>query len=150
MRTPLIRKEDVDRPEVPEAQRRWYVIDAEGRALGRTATKVAMMLRGKHKPTFTPHVDMGDFVIVVNAEKVGLTGRKLDQKMYSRHSGWPGGFKQETAKHLLQRKPTELMVEAVKGMLPKGPLGRKLLKKLKVYAGPDHPHQAQKPQTISQ
>jgi large subunit ribosomal protein L13 len=150
MRTPLIRKEDVDRPEVPEAQRRWYVIDAEGRALGRTATKVAMMLRGKHKPTFTPHVDMGDFVIVVNAEKVGLTGRKLDQKMYSRHSGWPGGFKQETAKHLLQRKPTELMVEAVKGMLPKGPLGRKLLKKLKVYAGPDHPHQAQKPQTVSE
>jgi large subunit ribosomal protein L13 len=150
MRTPVIRKEDVDRPDVPEAQRRWFVIDAAGRPLGRTASRVAMILRGKNKPTFTPHVDMGDFVVVINAEKVGLTGRKLDQKMYYHHSNWPGGFREENAKHLLQRKPTELMTEAVKGMLPKGPLGRKLLKKLKVYAGSEHPHQAQKPQTISE
>jgi large subunit ribosomal protein L13 len=148
MRTPVINKQQVDDPSVPESARRWYVIDAEGKPLGRAATRIAMVLRGKHKPTFTPHCDMGDFVIVVNAEKVGLTGRKLDQKMYYRHSQWPGGLKVRTARQMLDEKPEQVMWQAVKGMLPKGPLGRKLLHKLKVYAGPEHPHQAQQPQAL--
>lgn len=148
MRTPVIRKEDIDQPESPETQRNWYVIDVADRPLGRIAARVALLLRGKHKPTFTPHVDMGDFVIIVNADKVVLTGRKLEQKKYYRHSGWPGGLKEMTAKQLLERKPAEVMRHAVKGMLPKGRLGRSLIKKLKIYAGSDHPHQAQKPQAM--
>jgi large subunit ribosomal protein L13 len=149
MRTPSVRKEDIDRPEVPELQRRWFVVDASELPLGRTATQVAMILRGKHRPTFTPHVDTGDFVIIVNAEKVPLTGRKLEQKMYYRHSTWPGGFKVRNAQQMLSSKPTELFRLAVKGMLPKGRLGRQMIKKLKVYAGPEHPHQAQKPTKLS-
>lgn len=149
MRTPVLKKEQIDHPDEPMAQRNWYVLDVQGKSLGRAASKAAFMLRGKHKPTFTPHVDMGDFVIVINAEKVGLTGKKLEQKRYYRHSQWPGGLKEETAKHLLERKPEELVRLAVKGMLPKGRLGRKLLRKLKVYTGSEHPHQAQEPQALS-
>jgi large subunit ribosomal protein L13 len=128
--------------------RAWWVIDAEGKPLGRLASRIATVLRGKNKPTFTPHVDAGDFVIVVNAQKVKLTGKKLDQKEYVRHSGEPGGFRSETYGHLLQRKPELPITKAVKGMLPKNTLGRELLTKLKVYAGPDHPHAAQKPQPL--
>ncbi|MFO7245535.1 MAG: 50S ribosomal protein L13 [Bacillota bacterium] len=132
-----------------DVQRRWYVIDAEGKTLGRLATRVASVLRGKHKPEYTPHVDTGDFVIVVNAGKVALTGTKLDKKKYYRHSGHPGGLKEFTARQLLQRDPTRLIKRAVWGMLPKGPLGRRQFRKLKVYAGPEHPHQAQKPEELS-
>jgi large subunit ribosomal protein L13 len=128
--------------------RAWWVIDAEGKPLGRLASRIATVLRGKNKPTFTPHVDAGDFVIVVNAQKVKLTGKKLDQKEYVRHSGEPGGFRSETYGHLLERKPELPITKAVKGMLPKNTLGRELLTKLKVYAGPDHPHAAQKPQPL--
>ncbi|HVY48890.1 MAG TPA: 50S ribosomal protein L13 [Minicystis sp.] len=130
------------------AHRAWWVIDAEGKPLGRLASRIATVLRGKNKPTFTPHVDAGDFVIVVNAGKVKLTGRKLEQKEYVRHSGEPGGFRRETYGHLLERKPELPITKAVKGMLPKNTLGRELLTKLKVYAGPDHPHAAQKPQPL--
>ena len=129
-----------------EVERSWWLLDLDGRVLGRTATRVARVLRGKHKAIFTPHVDTGDFVVVVNAEKVALTGRKLDQKMYHRHSGYVGGITSMNAAEMLKRKPEELFRHAVKGMLPRGPLGRKMLKKLKIYAGPDHPHQAQQPQ----
>jgi large subunit ribosomal protein L13 len=149
MRTPIVKKEFVDDPEVPGAVRQWWVLDVADVALGRAATRIAMVLRGKHKPQFTPHVDMGDFVIVVNADKVKMTGRKLEQKRYYRHSGWPGGQKEETAKQLLARKPADVMNQAVRGMLPKTRLGDRLILKLKVYAGPDHPHQAQKPQALS-
>jgi large subunit ribosomal protein L13 len=131
-----------------EVDRKWYVIDASGRVLGRLAALVAARLRGKHKPTFTPHVDTGDHIIVVNAAKVTLTGRKWDQKMYYRHSGYIGGLKSATAKQLLQKRPGDLVVHAVRGMLPKNSLGRNMLKKLKVYAGPDHPHVAQQPQSL--
>src|SRR5690606_18933781 len=127
----------------------WYVIDAEGKTLGRLATRVASVLRGKHKPEYTPHVDTGDFVIVVNAGKVALTGTKLDKKKYYRHSGYPGGLKEFTARQLLQRDPTRLIERAVWGMLPRGPRGRRQFRKLKVYAGPEHPHQAQKPEELS-
>lgn len=129
--------------------RAWWVIDAEGKPLGRLASRVATVLRGKHKATFTPHVDTGDFVIIVNASKVLLTGRKLEQKNYYHHSGEPGGFVVEPYEKLLERKPTFPVTKAVKGMLPKSILGRELLTKLKVYAGPDHPHAAQKPQPLS-
>lgn len=132
-----------------QAGRSWYVIDAAGKPLGRLASEVAHVLRGKHKPTYTPHQDTGDFVIVVNADKVRLTGNKLDQKLYSHHSGIPGGFKQESYRHLLQRKPTFPVEKAVKGMLPKNVLGRQMFTKLKVYATPDHPHAAQKPQPLA-
>ena len=131
-----------------QADRAWWVVDATGKSLGRLASAVATVLRGKHKPTFTPHVDTGDFVVVVNADKVKLTGNKLDQKLYSHHSGIPGGFKQESYRHLLDRKPTFPIEKAVKGMLPKNVLGREMLGKLKVYATPDHPHVAQKPQVL--
>lgn len=127
------------------AQREWFVVDGQGKTLGRLASEIAMVLRGKRKPSFTPHVDTGDFVIVVNAEKVVLTGRKLDQKMYWRHSGHPGGIKGRTAREMLARKPREVLRRAVKGMLPKNDLARHMLKKLKVYGGPEHPHQAQQP-----
>ena len=131
------RKEDV--------VRNWYVIDAEGVALGRLATKVATVLRGKHKPTYTPHIDCGDFVIVVNASKVNLTGNKLDQKMYYNHSGYPGGLRERNAKTMIEKYPVEMVERAVKGMLPKGRLGRAMGKKLFVYRGSEHKHEAQKP-----
>ncbi|NYB74199.1 MULTISPECIES: 50S ribosomal protein L13 [Sedimentibacter] len=129
-----------------EVERAWYVIDAEGKTLGRLATEVAKILRGKHKATYTPHVDTGDFVIIVNAEKVVLTGKKLDQKLYRHHSLYPGGLKETPYRDLFKAKPTQPVYLAVKGMLPKNSLGRKMLKKLKVYAGPEHNNQAQKPQ----
>ena len=134
------RKEDV--------KRNWYVIDAEGLNLGRLATKVAHVLRGKHKPTFTPHIDCGDFVIVVNASKVNLTGNKLDKKIYYNHSGYTGGLRERTARIMKEQYPVEMVERAVKGMLPKGRLGRQMYKKLFVYADAEHPHMAQKPEKM--
>ncbi len=136
----------VARPQ--EIERKWYLVDAKGKVLGRLASKIAMRLRGKHKPIFTPHTDTGDFVVVVNAEKVVLTGKKWDNKMYYRHSGYLGGLKVRSAKKMLETRPEEIIRHAVRGMLPKNSLGRRQLKKLKIYAGPDHPHQAQKPQVL--
>jgi len=136
-------------PKPGDIQREWHVIDATDVRLGRLAVQIANLLRGKHKPMFAPHVDTGDFVIVVNAQKVTLTGRKLEQKQYTRHSGEPGGFRSEAYGDLIKRKPELPIQKAVKGMLPKNTLGRELLSKLKVYAGPDHPHAAQKPQPLS-
>lgn len=133
-------------PGVGTIERRWYVVDATNQRLGRLASVVASLLRGKHKPIFTPHLDTGDFVIVVNAEKVVVTGKKETQKVYRRHSGRPGGMKMETLAQLRQRLPERLVEHAVKGMLPDGRLGRRLFTKLKVYAGPEHPHSAQQPQ----
>ncbi|HKG17304.1 MAG TPA: 50S ribosomal protein L13 [Solirubrobacteraceae bacterium] len=130
------------------AERNWYVVDASGRTLGRLATRVADALRGKRKPEYTPHVDTGDFVIVVNAEKVAVTGDKLAQKRYYRHSGYPGGLRYRTLREMLDRRPEEVIRKAVKGMLPRNRLSRKQLTKLKVYAGPEHPHVAQKPQKL--
>jgi large subunit ribosomal protein L13 len=131
-----------------EVERRWYVVDADGKTLGRLATQVADTLRGKGKPQYTPHVDTGDFVVVVNAEKVRVTGNKLDQKRYYRHSGYPGGLRSRTLREQLDRRPTEVIRKAVRGMLPKNRLARQQLNKLKVYAGPEHPHQAQAPQPL--
>lgn len=131
-----------------EVPRLWYVVDAQGKVLGRLASRIAMVLRGKTKPTFTPHLDTGDFVVVVNAGQVQLTGRKLDNKLYYRHSGYMGGLKEISARHLLQKKPEELLRHAVRGMLPKNSLGRHLLKKLKIYTGGEHPHQAQQPVSL--
>ena len=128
-----------------EVSRNWYVIDAEDVNLGRLATKVAHVLRGKHKPTYTPHVDCGDFVIVVNASKINLTGNKLDDKIYYNHSGYTGGLRERTAREMKEKYPVEMIERAVKGMLPKGRLGRAMYKKLFVYAGSEHPHAAQKP-----
>lgn len=128
-----------------ELKYQWYLVNAERKVLGRLASELAKILRGKHKPTFTPHLDTGDFVVVVNAEKVGLTGKKLKDKIYYRHTGYPGGIKEVSAEKLLAKKPTELIRRAVKGMLPKNSLGRQMLRKLKVYAGPNHPHKAQNP-----
>ncbi len=130
------------------AARAWWVVDATGKPLGRLASQVAAVLRGKHKPTYTPHTDAGDFVVVVNADKVLLTGAKLDKKFYYHHSAIPGGFKSESYRHLLARKPEFPIEKAVKGMLPKNVLGRELITKLKVYATADHPHTAQKPQPL--
>ena len=135
-------------PKPSEVDRKWYVVDADGQTLGRLSTQIARVLRGKHKPIFAPHVDTGDFVIVVNAEKAVLTGRKEEQKIYYRHSTHPGGLKQETASDLRTRRPAEIISRAVRGMLPKNKLGRAQHKKLKVYAGPEHPHQAQKPEDL--
>ena len=132
-----------------DVERRWYVVDAEGETLGRLATRIADTLRGKGKPQFTPHVDTGDFVVVVNAEKIGVTGKKLDDKMYHRHSGYPGGLRSRTLREELERRPTEVIRKAVKGMLPRNRLGAQMLRKLKVYAGPEHPHQAQKPEPLA-
>ncbi len=137
MRTFMLRKEDVKRD--------WYVVDAAGKTLGRLSTEIAKRLMGKHKPIYTPHVDTGDYIIVVNAEKIKLTGKKWNKKLYYRHSGYMGGLKVFTARKLWERKPETLIQLAVKGMLPKNRLGRKMFKKLKVYAGPNHPHQAQQP-----
>jgi len=127
------------------AARRWYVVDAEGQTLGRLATRIAATLRGKHNPAFTPHVDCGDFVVVVNAEKVQLSGNKMAKKAYYRHTGYPGGVREESGARLLERRPEEMLRRAVTGMLPRNRLGRKLATKLKLYVGPDHPHSAQKP-----
>ena len=137
MKTFMEKKENVNR--------KWYVIDAEGQTLGRLATKVATVLKGKHKPTYTPHVDCGDYVIVINAEKVNLTGNKLNDKMYYNHSGYVGGLRERNAKTMIEKYPEEMVERAIKGMLPKGRLGRQMYTKLFVYAGPEHKHQAQKP-----
>jgi large subunit ribosomal protein L13 len=131
-----------------DVQREWYVVDAAGQTLGRLAARVARILHGKHKPTYSPSVDTGDFVIVVNAEKIHVTGRKLDQKIYYRYSGYPGGLKEITLRNLLQKHPARVIEHAVRGMLPKNRLGRQMFKKLKVYAGPDHPHAAQQPKQL--
>lgn len=136
-------------PKSEEIQKNWYTVDADGQVLGRLAAKIAMKLRGKDKPVFTPHADTGDFVIVINAEKVKLTGRKLFQKNYERHSGYPGGLRVFNAKTMLEKKPEDVIRLAVRGMLPKNILGRKLLKKLKVYRGSDHPHKAQMPKDFN-
>lgn len=131
-----------------EVQQRWYLVDAEGRNLGRLATQIADTLRGKTKPEYTPHVDTGDFVVVVNAEKIAVTGKKLDDKIYYRHSGYPGGLKQRTLREQLERRPAEVLRDAVKGMLPRNKLARRQILKLKVYAGPEHPHEAQRPEPL--
>lgn len=136
-------------PTQETADRKWYVVDAEGQRLGRLASEVASVLRGKNKPVFTPHLDTGDFVIVINAEKIEVTGRKRTQKLYRRHSGRPGGMKVETFDKLQARIPERIIETAVKGMLPKNSLGRQLFTKLKVYAGTDHPHEAQQPEVLA-
>ena len=140
MKTFMQKKETVER--------KWYVVDAEGKTLGRLATQVATVLRGKNKPTFTPHVDCGDYVIVVNAEKVVLTGNKLEDKMYYNHSGFPGGLRERNAKTMIEKYPEEMVERAIKGMLPHNALGRAMGKKLFVYAGADHKHEAQKPEVM--
>jgi large subunit ribosomal protein L13 len=131
-----------------EIEREWYIVDAEGQTLGRLASEIAKVLRGKHKPIYTPHLDTGDYVIVVNAEKIHVTGRKRDQKMYHHHSGYPGGLTSVTLREQLKRHPTRVIRSAVKGMLPHNRLGRAMLKKLKVYAGDAHPHEAQQPKQM--
>ncbi|RUM91255.1 MAG: 50S ribosomal protein L13 [Thermovibrio sp.] len=140
MKTFMQRKEDV--------QRDWYVVDATGKTLGRLASEIAKILMGKHKPTYTPHVDGGDFIVVVNAEKVFVTGKKLDKKVYYWHTGYPGGLKQATLRELLQKKPEEVIRLAVRGMLPKNKLRDRRMKRLKVYAGSEHPHKAQNPKPL--
>jgi large subunit ribosomal protein L13 len=139
-KTYVTKKEDV--------QRQWYVVDATGQTLGRLASQVAHVLRGKHKPIYSPSVDTGDYVIVVNADKIHVTGRKLDQKIYYRHSGYPGNLKAITLRDLLQKRPTRVIEHAVRGMLPKNRIGRRMFKKLRVYTGPDHPYAAQQPQPL--
>ncbi|NJN93523.1 MAG: 50S ribosomal protein L13 [Anaerolineales bacterium] len=131
-----------------DIQRDWYVIDAQGQTLGRLATRTATILRGKHKPLFTPHVDCGDYVIIINAEKVHVTGQKMSQKKYYRHSGYPGGLKEISLRDQLQKFPERVLESAVRGMLPKNRLGRQMFKKLKIYPGPNHPHQAQQPKPM--
>ncbi len=132
-----------------EIERKWYIVDAEGKTLGRMATQIATVLRGKHKPEFTPHVDTGDFVIVVNAEKIVLTGKKLDQKFYTYHTGYAGGLRQIPYRRMIAEQPEKIIMSAVKGMLPKNRLGRKILTKLKVFAGPTHKHEAQAPKELN-
>ena len=131
-----------------EVERRWFVVDAEGKTLGRLATQIADTLRGKSKAEYTPHVDTGDFVVVVNAEKIAVTGKKLDDKIYFRHSGYPGGLRQRTLREQLDRRPTEVLRKAVKGMLPRNRLARAQIRKLKIYVGPEHPHEAQAPKEL--
>ena len=133
---------------VNEIEKKWYVVDAKDKILGRLATEIAFRLRGKHKPTFSPFIDNGDFIIVTNADKVQLTGKKWDDKKYYRHTGYMGGIKETSARELLEKHPTDLVTKAVKGMLPKNKIGRAQLKKLKVYAGADHPHKAQQPEAL--
>ncbi len=135
--------------KIQEVSRDWYVVDVDGKVLGRVATQIANILRGKNKPTFTPSVDTGDFVIVVNAEKIALTGNKMADKMYYSHSGFPGGIKEINAEKLLQKKPEDVIKKAVKGMLPKNKLSRHMLSKLKIYTGSEHPHKAQQPKNIT-
>ena len=132
----------------PDIERKWYVVDAEGQTLGRLCSEIAKVLRGKNKPIFTPHADCGDYVIVVNAEKIRVSGKKLDQKMYYHHSGYVGGLKETTLREMLSRHPERVVEHGVKGMLPKGPLGRKIYKKLFVYVGSEHKHAAQKPEKL--
>jgi len=132
-----------------KVERKWYVVDATGYTLGRLASEVAKVLRGKNKPVFTPHVDTGDYVVIVNAEKIKVTGKKLDQKIYYHHSEYVGGMKETTLREMLDKKPEKVIEHAVKGMLPKGPLGRQMFTKLHVYAGPEHPHAAQKPEALT-
>jgi large subunit ribosomal protein L13 len=141
-----VKRTYVTKPE--DIQRDWYVVDASGRTLGRLASEIARIVRGKHKPIYSPAADVGDYVIVVNAEKVLVTGRKMDQKVYYRHSGYPGGLKEVTLRRMLEEHPTRVVEHAVRGMLPKNRLGRKMFKKLKVYAGPEHPHEAQQPEPL--
>jgi large subunit ribosomal protein L13 len=131
-----------------EVPREWYVVDAEGKTLGRLSTRIADTLRGKDKPQYTPHTDTGDFVVVVNAEKIAVTGNKMDEKMYYRHSGYPGGLKERSLREQLERRPTDVLRKAVKGMLPRNRLARQQLLKLKIYAGPEHPHEAQAPKPL--
>lgn len=131
-----------------EVERKWYVVDAEGQTLGRLASEVAKILRGKHKPIYTPHVDTGDHVIIINADKIVVTGKKLDQKIYAHHTGYAGGLKERTLRQMLDKKPEEVLKEAIRGMLPKNTLGRKMFTKLRVYAGPEHEQQAQKPEVL--
>lgn len=131
-----------------EVDKKWYLVDANEKVLGRLATEIAVILRGKNKPIFTPHMDAGDYVVVVNAEKIHLTGNKLEKKIYYRHSGYPGGLKMKTAKEMLDEKPERLLMLAVRGMLPKNSLGRRQLTKLKIFTGPNHNHQAQKPEKL--
>ena len=138
MKTIFLKQEDIER--------KWWIVDAEDKVLGRLATRVATLLRGKHKPSYAPHMEMGDWVIIVNAEKIRVTGNKENDKLYYRHSGYPGGLKVESYKKVINRKPTYPVEHAIKGMLPKGRLGRKLFTNVKVYAGPHHPHAAQKPE----
>ncbi len=137
-------KSYVARPS--SVERKWHLIDAEGQTLGRLATEIAHLLRGKNKPQYTPHIDTGDFVVVVNAEKVVLTGKKAEQKVYRRHTGYPGGLRETSYEEMLERKPTEILRRAVRGMMPKTRLGRQQFRKLKIYAGPEHPHEAQRPE----
>lgn len=132
-----------------DVQEKWYLVNAEGKTLGRLAARVAAMLRGKHRPTFTPNVDMGDHVVIVNAEKIRLTGDKMESKLYRNHSGYPGGLKTATAQHVFRKDPTQLLTMAIEGMLPKNPLGKHMAKKLRVYVGTAHPHQAQRPEPIA-
>ncbi|MBQ9361706.1 MAG: 50S ribosomal protein L13 [Lachnospiraceae bacterium] len=139
---------DTYMPSASSIERKWYVVDAEGQTLGRLAANVAAVLRGKNKPTYTPFLDTGDYVIIVNADKFKVTGKKLDQKIYKRHSGYVGGLKQTTLRKTMEKKPKFAMEHAIIGMLPKGPLGRQMAKKLFVYAGPDHKHAAQKPEEL--
>ncbi|GAK53652.1 50S ribosomal protein L13 [Candidatus Moduliflexus flocculans] len=141
MKTEFVRKEDV--------QHKWYVVDAQNVVLGRLAVEIAKRLRGKHKPNFSPHIDNGDYIVVVNADKIRLTGKKLTDKVYYRHTGYPGGLKSMTAKEMLARKPEQMLELAVKRMLPKNRLGRAMYKKMKVYAAPDHPHAAQQPEVLT-
>jgi len=141
MKTPLLKVENI--------KPKWHVVDADGKALGRLASRVALLLRGKHKPTFAPHQDTGDFVVVINAQKVTLTGKKWKEKIYTHHSGYPGGLKMASAEKIAEKKPERLITMAVQGMLPKNKMGRKLIKKLKVYAGDGHPHQAQQPEAYT-
>ncbi len=136
-------------PNPDKIERKWYVVDAEGQTLGRLASQVASVLRGKNKPVFTPHEDCGDYVIVINADKIAVTGKKLDQKIYYRHSDYVGGMKQQTLREKKAKKPEQVIELAVKGMLPKGPLGRQMYTKLHVYAGSEHPHAAQKPEVLT-
>jgi len=131
-----------------QIERKWYLVDAEGKVLGRLASRIAHILQGKHKPYYTPHLDTGDHVVVINADKVKVTGKKASQKVYYRHSGYPGGLKEIPYSKVLQEHPERILIHAVRGMLPKNKLGRKMLKKLRVYAGPDHPHQAQRPELL--
>ena len=140
MKTYTVRVEDIERE--------WFLVNAEGKTLGRLASEIAQVLRGKHKPVYTPHLDCGDYVVVVNAEKVQVTGRKLDQKMYYHHTGYPGGIKSISLRNQLQKHPERVLQAAVRGMLPRNRLGRKMLKKLKVYAGDSHPHRAQQPKVL--
>jgi large subunit ribosomal protein L13 len=140
MKTHVVKTDDIERE--------WFVVDAAGQTLGRLASSIARILKGKHKVTYSPHLDVGDYVVVVNAEKIAVTGRKMDQKMYHRHTGYPGGLRSINLRDQLVRHPTFALKAAVKGMLPKNRLGRRMMRKLKVYAGPDHPHQSQQPKAL--